>query len=63
MRISMFMIIIWILVEVRHTLDLMKFYQKTESHIIYVTTYDAVIAARNALNNGILPFFSFFFNI
>jgi len=32
----------------------MKFYEKTESHIIYVTTYDAVMAARNVLNNGIL---------
>lgn len=31
----------------------MKFYEKTESDIIYVTTHDAVMTARNALNNGI----------
>ena len=29
----------------------MKFYEKTEFHIIYVTTHDAVVSALNALNN------------
>jgi len=38
--------------QVRHTLDVMKFYEKTEFHIIYMTTHDAVICATNALNNG-----------
>ncbi|CAF1523419.1 unnamed protein product, partial [Adineta steineri] len=38
--------------EVRHTLDSMKFYEKTEFHIIYVTTHDAVMSAVKALNNG-----------
>jgi hypothetical protein len=34
----------------------MKFYEKTEPHIIHITTHDAVMAARNALNNGIFLF-------
>ncbi|CAF1253318.1 unnamed protein product [Adineta steineri] len=38
--------------EVRHTLDSMKFYEKTEFHIIYVTTHDAVMSAVKALNDG-----------
>jgi hypothetical protein len=54
------MMIRWFLVEVRHTLDLMKFYEQTESHIIYVTTHDAVIAARDALRAGNFPSFLFF---
>ena len=40
------------LVEVRELFDAMKFYGKTEFYIIYVTTHNAVIAARNALNLG-----------
>ncbi|CAF0892199.1 unnamed protein product [Adineta ricciae] len=36
--------------EVRHTLDIMKFYEKTELHTIYVTTHDAVMTAVAALN-------------
>ena len=51
-------VIVLLLVEVRHTLDLMKFYDKTESRITYVTTHDAVVDARNAMNTGI-EFFSF----
>ena len=39
--------------EVRHTFDLMKFYEQTESHIIYVTTHDAVMAALQALHQGL----------
>ena len=39
-----------ILDEVRHTLDIMRFYEKTELHTIYVTTHDAVMAAVAALN-------------
>ncbi|CAF3556212.1 unnamed protein product [Rotaria sordida] len=38
--------------EVRHTFDVMKFYEQTESDTVYVTTHSAVMAARNALNNG-----------
>ncbi|CAF4306952.1 unnamed protein product, partial [Adineta steineri] len=41
--------------EVRHTFDAMKFYEKTEFHIIYVTTHDAVTAARNQLNRASTP--------
>ena len=41
------------LVEVRHTLDVMEFYEKTESRITYVTTHDAVVDARNTMNTGI----------
>jgi hypothetical protein len=37
----------------------MKFYDETESQIIYVTTHDAVIAARNALRTGNLTSFLF----
>ncbi|UJR30412.1 hypothetical protein I4U23_017947 [Adineta vaga] len=37
--------------EVRHTLDVMKFYEKTELHTIYVTTHDAVVAAIAELNH------------
>ena len=51
----------WFLVEVRHTFDLMKFYDQTESQIIYVTTHDAVVAARNALRTGNVPLTSFLF--
>ncbi|CAF1291273.1 unnamed protein product [Adineta steineri] len=40
--------------EVRHTLDSMKFYEKTEFHIIYVTTHDAVMSAVKALNDGLI---------
>ncbi|CAF1961203.1 unnamed protein product [Rotaria magnacalcarata] len=38
--------------EVRHVLDVMKFYEKTELYIIYVTTHNAVMGARNALNSA-----------
>jgi hypothetical protein len=34
----------------------MKFYDNTESGTIYITTHDAVMVARNALNNGIFQF-------
>ena len=30
----------------------MKFYEKTANDILYVTTHNAVMAARNALNDG-----------
>ncbi|CAF3377857.1 unnamed protein product [Rotaria sp. Silwood1] len=36
--------------EVRHVLDIMKFYENTECCIIYVTTHSAVMAAINALD-------------
>ncbi len=56
----MFIIIILFSVEVRHTFDVMKFYENTESDTVYVTTHDAVMAARNALNDGIfLSFLDF----
>lgn len=35
----------------------MKFYEETEFHIIYVTTHDAVNAARDALHDGMLYVF------
>ena len=41
-----------VLVEVRHTFDVMKFYQKTDSNIVFVTTQDAVIVALDAVNTG-----------
>jgi hypothetical protein len=37
----------------------MKFYEKTEPGVIYVTTHDAVLAARNALYSGISFLFSY----
>lgn len=41
-----------ILVEVRHTFDVMKFYGKTDFNIIFVTTQDAVIVALDTVNMG-----------
>ncbi|CAF1109888.1 unnamed protein product [Adineta ricciae] len=37
--------------EVRQKFDAMKFYEKIDFHKIYVTTHDAVEAARNSLNH------------
>ena len=31
----------------------MKFYEKAANDVVYVTTHSAVMAAQNAINNGI----------
>lgn len=45
--------------DVRRTLDLMDFYGKTVPRIIYVTTHNAVTAARTEISTSK----SFFINI
>ena len=43
---------LFLLVEVRQTFDVMKFYQKTDIHMVYVTTQDAVTTALRELSRG-----------
>lgn len=43
--------------EVRHTFDLMNFYDKTDFHIIFVTTHYALMIANRELQNGVSFFF------